>query len=57
MLISKVYLIRVMSFIEDLRFNVRGEHVPGRMDRGQGQGGLDGYQPGVYVPLKAFFLV
>ena len=28
-LVSKVYLIRVLSFIEDLRFNVRGEHVPG----------------------------
>ena len=22
-----------------------------------GEGGLDGYQPGVYVPLKALFLV
>ena len=28
-LISKVYLIRVLSFIGDLRFNVRGEHVQG----------------------------
>ena len=26
-LISKVYLIRVVSFIGGLRFNVRGEHV------------------------------
>ena len=28
---SKVYLIRVLSFIGDLRFNVRAEHVPGCM--------------------------
>ena len=28
-LISKVYLIRVLSFIGGLRFNVRGEHVQG----------------------------
>ena len=32
-LISKVYLIRVLSFIGDLRFNVRGEHVQGCMGR------------------------
>ena len=25
---SKMYLIRVLSFIGDLRFNARGEHVP-----------------------------
>ena len=24
---------------------------------GRGRGGLGGYQPGVYVPLKALFLV
>ena len=24
---------------------------------GRGSGGLSGYQPGVYVPLKALFLV
>ena len=24
---------------------------------GRGEGGLGGYQPGVYVPLKALFLV
>ena len=53
MLISKMYLIRVLSFIWDLRFNVRGEHVPG----GWVRVGLGGYQPGVYVPLKALFLV
>ena len=28
-LISKMYLIRVLSFIGDVRFNVSGEHVPG----------------------------
>ena len=28
-LVSKMYLIRVLSFIGDVRFNVRGEHVPG----------------------------
>ena len=33
-LISKVYLIRVLSFIGDLRFDVRGEHLPGCMGRG-----------------------
>ena len=34
MLISKVYLIRVLSFIGGLRFNVRGEHVQGCIGRG-----------------------
>ena len=28
MLISKMYLIMVLSFIKDLRFNVKVEHVP-----------------------------
>ena len=56
LLISKMYLIRVLSFIGDVRFNVRGEHVPGCLGRGWGRG-LGGYQPGVYVPLKALFLV
>ena len=54
MLISKMFLIRVLSFIWDFRFNVRGEHVPGGCGR---EDGLGGYQPGVYVPLKALFLV
>ena len=31
-----------------------GEQVPGCMGRGLGAG-LGGYQPGVYVPLKALF--
>ena len=39
LLISKMYLIRVLSFIGDVRFNVRGEHVPGCLGRG-GDGGL-----------------
>ena len=50
-----MYLIRVLSFIGDLTFNVRGKHVPdgwGGVARGFG-----GYQPGVYVPLKTHFLV
>ena len=51
-----MYLIRVLSFIGDVRFNVRGEHVAGCLGRGSGRG-LGGYQPGVYVPLKALFLV
>ena len=51
-----MYLIRVLSFIGDVRFNVRGEHVAGCLGRGSRRG-LGGYQPGVYVPLKALFLV
>ena len=34
LLISKMYLIRVLSFIGNVRFNVRGEHVPGCLGRG-----------------------
>ena len=37
-LVSKMYLIRVLSFIGDVRFNVRGEHVPGCLGRGWGWG-------------------
>ena len=33
-----------------------GEHVAGCLGRGSGRG-LGGYQPGVYVPLNALFLV
>ena len=29
-----MYLIRVLSFIVDVRFNVRGEHVPGCLGTG-----------------------
>ena len=39
LLISKMYLIRVLSFIGDVRFNVRGEHVLSCLGRG-GEGGL-----------------
>ena len=38
LLISKMYLIRLLSFIGDVRFNVRGEHVPGCLGRGWGRG-------------------
>ena len=34
LLISKMYLTRVLSFIGNVRFNVRGEHVPGCLGRG-----------------------
>ena len=33
-----MYLIRVLSFIGDLRFIVRGEHVPGFLGYGVGRG-------------------
>ena len=29
-----MYLIRVLFFVGDERFNVRGEHVPGCLGRG-----------------------
>ena len=29
-----MYLIRVLFFVDDVRFNVRGEHVPGCLGRG-----------------------
>ena len=29
-----MYLIRVLFFIGDMMFNVRGEHVPGCLGRG-----------------------
>ena len=29
-----MYLIRVLFFIDDVRFNVRGEHVPDCLGRG-----------------------
>ena len=43
-------LVKVQSFMQDLRLKVRGWG-------GGGGGGLGPYQPGVYVPLKALFLV
>ena len=33
-----MYLIRVLFFVGDSRFNVRGEHVPGCLGRGWGRG-------------------
>ena len=57
MLISKMHLIRVLSFIWDLRFNVRGEHVLVGWGRGLGMDGACWLPGGVYVPLKALFLV
>ena len=33
LLISKMYLTRVLSFIGNVRFNVGGEHVPGCLGR------------------------
>ena len=55
-MVSKMYLIRVLFFVGGVMFNVRDEHMPGCLGRGWGRG-LGGYQPGVYVPLKALFLV
>ena len=50
-----MYLIKVLSFNWDLRFNVRACACAGWLR--EGEGGLGDYQPGVYVPLKALFLV
>ena len=33
-MVSKLYLIRVLFFVGDVRFNVRGEHVPDCLGRG-----------------------
>ena len=49
----KMYLLRVLSLIQELRFNV-SVSMSGSGAMGLGVGS---YQPGVYVPLKAFFLV
>ena len=37
-MVSKMYLIRVLFFVGDVMFNVRGEHVPGCLGRGYGRG-------------------
>ena len=51
----KMYLLRVLSLIQELKFNVS---VSVSMSGAVGLGvGLGSYQPGVYVPLKALFLV
>ena len=33
-MVSKMYLMRVLSFVGGVRFNVRCEHVPGCLGRG-----------------------
>ena len=51
-----MFLIRVLSFIGDLRFNVGGEQsLQGGWGERVGRW-IGGYQPGVYVPLKALFI-
>ena len=53
----KMYLLRVLSLIQESRFNVSvsvSMSGSGAVDLGVGVGS---YQPGVYVPLKALFLV
>ena len=49
----KVYLLRVLSLIQELRFNV-SVSMSGSGAVGSGVG-VGSYQPGVYVPLKALF--
>ena len=53
--IFKIYLLRVLSFVWELRFNV-SVNMSGSEVVGLGVG-VGSYQPGVYVPLKALFLV
>ena len=53
--IFKIYLLRVLSFVWELRFNV-SVNMSGSGVVGLGVG-VGSYQPGVYVPLKALFLV
>ena len=50
-----MYLIKVLSFVWDLRFNVRACACAGWLR--EGECGLGDYQTGVYVPHKALFLV
>ena len=53
----KMYLLRVLSLIQELRFNVSvSVSMSGSGAVGLGVG-VGSYQPGVYVPLKALFLV
>ena len=53
----KMYLLRVLSLIQELRFNVSvSVNMSGSGVVGLGVG-VGSYQPGVYVPLKALFLV
>ena len=53
----KMYLLWVLSLIQELRFNVSvSVSMSGSGAVGLGVG-VGSYQPGVYVPLKALFLV
>ena len=53
----KMYLLRVLSLIQELRFNVSvSVSMSGSGVVGLGVG-VGSYQLGVYVPLKALFLV
>ena len=53
----KMYLLRVLSLILELRFNASvSVSMSGSGAVGLGVG-VGSYQPGVYVPLKALFLV
>ena len=53
----KMYLLRVLSLIQKLRYNVSvSASMSGSGAVGLGVG-VGSYQPGVYVPLKALFLV
>ena len=53
----KMYLLKVLSLIQELRFNVSvSVSMSGSGAVGLGVG-VGSYQPGVYVPLKALFLV
>ena len=53
----KMYLLRVLSLIQELRFNVSvSVSMSGSGAVGLGVG-VGSYQPGVYMPLKALFLV
>ena len=53
--IFKIYLLMVLSLIRELRFNV-SVNMSGSGAVGIGVG-VGSYQLGVYVPLKALFLV
>ena len=53
--ILKIYLLRVLFLIRELRFNL-SVNMFGSRAVGLGVG-VGSYQPGVYVPLKALFLV
>ena len=51
-MVSKMYLIRVLFFVGDVRFNVRGEHVLGCLGR---EGGLVAISRGYTCLSRHFF--